>query len=260
MSYQFLLTQQDGPVLTITLNRPKANALSLELITELRQAVEAAEADAATRVVLITGGDGKFFAAGADIPTLQATRHDPLVEGGLLAEGLRTMETIEHCTKPVVAVVNGIALGGGCEICLACHLRIASDQAMFGQPEINLGIIPGWGGTHRLPLIVGDGHAREWLMTGRNVSAQEALAAGLVSKVVPHEDLRSAAMELANLLAAKPAVAMRETLSILRQRALQPQLGADLESKGFVAAAASNDAAEGITAFLDKRAPNFKGD
>jgi len=259
MSYEYLLVSQEDKVLTITLNRPKANALSLELMQELGQAVSEARDDAGVRVILITGGEGKFFAAGADIPTLQATRQDPMAAGGLLAEGLKTIDLIEQCPKPVVAVVNGFALGGGCEVCLACHLRIASELAMFGQPEINLGIIPGWGGMHRLPVIIGDGKAREWLLTGRNVSAQEAYAAGLVSMVVPHENLQNAARELAGVLAGKAPVAIAETLRILRERVGAPGEGAALERAGFEVCAKSDDAGEGIAAFLEKRSPAFTG-
>jgi enoyl-CoA hydratase len=160
----------------------------------------------------------------------------------------------------VVAVVNGVALGGGCELCLACHLRIAADTAVFGQPEINLGIIPGWGGTYRLPWIVGDGRARDWLMTGRQVTAQEALEAGLVSKLTPAEQLRDTAKELAEILKSKPPVAMRETLHVLRERPRRPAEAQTLEGAAFERAATSKDAAEGVSAFLDKRPANFTGE
>jgi len=259
MSYENLIVAQDAATCTITLNRPKANALSLDLMRELGAALAAAEADVAIRVILITGGEGKFFAAGADIPTLAETRQDPLVAGGLLDVGLKVVAAIEACSKPVVAVINGIALGGGCEICLACHIRIAADTALFGQPEINLGIIPGWGGTHRLPQLVGEARAREWLLTGRNVDAQEALAAGLVSKIVPQSELFATAKALADVLASKPAVATAETLKILRERVLHPERGVSLEAEGFVRSARSADAGEGIAAFLEKRKPNFTG-
>ena len=259
MAFEYILVDQQEQCAILTLNRPKANALSLELMRELRQAVGDAEADPKVRVICITGGTGKFFAAGADIPSIQSSLDNPMAEGRLLAEGLKTVNAIEACTKPVMAVVNGMALGGGCEICLACHLRIAADTAVFGQPEINLGIIPGWGGTHRLPVIVGDGKAREWLLTGRNISAQEALEAGLVSKVAPAEELQTAAMELAGLLASKPPVALRETLHVVRERALHPEQGQALEAQAFERAAASQDAAEGIAAFVEKRKPEFTG-
>lgn len=260
MAYENILVESEGPVRIITLNRPKANALSLGLVQELRAAVLEAEADPAIRVTLITGGEGRFFAAGADIPTISGSLDDPMQEGGLLAEGVKTMNTIAECGKPVVAVVNGMALGGGCELCLACHLRIASSNAVFGQPEINLGIIPGWGGTHRLPHLVGDARARDWLMTARNVGAEEALQAGLVSQVVPPEELLPAAKKLAAVLAAKPPAAMRETLAVLRERMLHPDRGAALEKAGFEAAARSNDAREGVAAFLEKREPKFTGE
>lgn len=259
MAYEFLLVEQRATATVLTLNRPKANALSLELMAEILDALHKAEADPAVRSIFITGGTGRFFAAGADIPTLQRDRENPLVAGGLLDAGLKTINAIEGCSKPVVALVNGIALGGGCEICLACHIRLAADTALFGQPEINLGIIPGWGGTHRLPQLVGESRAREWLLTARNIDAAEALQAGLVSRVVPAAELVTAGDELALVLASKPAVAMAQTLHILRERVLHPNRGQALEAEAFTVAARSQDAAEGISAFLEKRAPKFTG-
>ena len=259
MAYENILVESEGPCRVITLNRPKANALSLELVLELRAAVREAEEDAAIRVILVTGGEGRFFAAGADIPTIAGSLDDPMKEGGLLAEGAKMTDTIAECDKPVVAAVNGMALGGGCELCLACHLRIASSNAAFGQPEINLGIIPGWGGTQRLPHLVGNARASDWLLTGRTVSAEEALQAGLVTQVVAPEDLMPAARKLANVLAAKPPVAVRETLFALRERVLYPDRGAALEQAGFEKAARTADAKEGVAAFLEKREAKFTG-
>lgn len=259
MAYEFLLVEVRPDHHLITLNRPKANALSLELMRELLAALRAAEADQAARSVFITGGAGKIFAAGADIPSLQADRENPLVEGGLLSEGLKTINAIEACDKPVVALVNGMALGGGCELCLACHIRIAAETASFGQPEINLGIIPGWGGTHRLPQLIGESRARELLLTARTIGAAEALQAGLVSEVVPLEELPAAGVRLAAVLASKPAVATAQTLRVLRERVLHPDRGLALEAAAFEAAARSADAAEGIAAFMEKRKPNFTG-
>ena len=169
------------------------------------------------------------------------------------------MDRIEACAKPVIAAVNGVALGGGCELCLACHLRIASSNAIFGQPEINLGIIPGWGGTHRLPRLIGEGRARDWLLTGRQVSAQEALDAGLVSRVVEPAELRETALALANVLAEKPVPAMRETLALIRARGGRTEEGPALERAAFERAARSHDAHEGVQAFLEKRKPQFTG-
>jgi len=260
MSYEFLLTAQQGPVRVITLNRPKANALSQALMAELLAEMNDAVADAATRAIIITGGEGKFFAAGADIPSLASSLKDPLAGGGMLADGLKTIQAIEESPKPVIAAVNGIALGGGCEICLACHLRIAASTALFGQPEINLGIIPGWGGMHRLPQLIGESRAKDWLLTARQVTADEACAAGLVCRVVAAEELQAAALELAQVVASKPAAAAAATLYVLRERAKYPERGAELEAEGFTRAAASKDAAEGVAAFLEKRAPNFTGE
>jgi enoyl-CoA hydratase/carnithine racemase len=259
MAYQYLLVDAQADHVVITLNRPKANALSLELMTELLAALRAAEADASVRSIFITGGTGKIFAAGADIPSLASSRENPLVAGGLLAEGLKTINAIEACEKPVVALVNGMALGGGCELCLACHIRIAAETASFGQPEINLGIIPGWGGTHRLPQLVGESRAREWLLTARTIGAAEALQAGLVSEVVPLEELPAAGARLAAVLASKPAVATAQILRVLRERVLHPERGQALEAEAFAVSARSADAGEGIAAFLEKRKPNFTG-
>lgn len=259
MPYEFIRVEALGAYAVITLDRPKVNSFSIELVTEVGDAVRALEADAAVGAIVITGAGDRFFSAGADIPTLQASLGDPLAPGGLLATGLETMAAIENCSKPVIAAINGIAMGGGCEICLACHLRIAADTAKFGQPEINLGVIPGWGGTHRLPRLIGESKAMDWLLTGRTFDAAEALAAGLVCKVVPAADLMTAAGELATLVASKPAVARKATLDVVRGCTRHPEQGEALEAEGFKAAAASADAAEGIAAFLEKRAPSFTG-
>lgn len=259
MGYQFIITERVESSFWITLNRPKANALSKELLLEIYNAVEEAEADQSVKVILITGGDGRFFAAGADIPTIAQDLDDPMGEDKMLAQGIRTMDRIERCSKPVIAVVNGYALGGGCELALACHIRIASTNAVFGQPEINLGIIPGWGGTYRLPRIVGEGRAMEILLTGRNVSAEEALQFGLVSKVVAPEELKVSAQELANLLAQKPPIALKELLKLYLLRAVEPTSSPQNEKSAFERCAKTADAREGVDAFLNKRTPQFKG-
>lgn len=259
MAYQFILTGKAEGCGAITLNRPKANALSLELVSEIGAAVQAFIEDADVRCILITGGEGKFFSGGADIPGLGKSLKAPFAEGEPLPAGLKTMDIIENSPKPVIAAVNGIAVGGGCELTLACHFRIAADTAVFGQPEINLGIVPGWGGCHRLPRLIGEGRALDWMLTGRMVNAQEALEAGLVTKVVPLPELGNAARELAGMLAGKPSVATRAILRVVRERALQPDRGKALEAEAFAEAASSRDAAEGVSAFLEKRSPNFTG-
>lgn len=258
MEYQYLLVEKKTGYAVITLNRPKANALSCELIKELGSAVHELENDAAVASILITA-TGKFFSAGADVPTIQKTLPDPFAEGTLLTEGLKTIDIIETCTKPVIAAINGVAVGGGCEMILACDIRIAADTACFGQPEINIGIVPGWGGAHRLPRLIGESRAVEWMLTGRMVSAQEALEAGLVCKVVPAAELPEAAAQLAQSLAQKPRVAVRGILRAVHERALHPDRGKAVEAESFSEAALTKDAAEGVAAFLEKRAPNFIG-
>ncbi|MBI4559196.1 MAG: enoyl-CoA hydratase/isomerase family protein [Candidatus Hydrogenedentes bacterium] len=260
MAYQNIIVEEAENWAWITLNRPKANALSLELMLELGAALGEWRDHRAVRCVLITGGGDRFFSAGADVPTIQKTLGNPITGGSLLEAGVKTVNAIEAYPKPVIAVVNGMAFGGGCELTLACHLRIAADTAQFGQPEINLGIIPGWGGTHRLPRLIGESRAMEWLLTGRTFSAQEALQAGLVCKVVPKEALKSAASELAKVIAGKPVAATHATLEVIRERALYPERGIELEATAFAKVAATKDAAEGVAAFLEKRPAKFTGE
>ncbi|HEO71374.1 MAG TPA: hypothetical protein ENN80_08930 [Candidatus Hydrogenedentes bacterium] len=258
MPYENVLVERAEGYAVIKLNRPKANALSLGLVHDIRAAVGELEADDSVRCILITG-EGKFFSAGADVPTIQKMLDDPFAEGGLLSEGIKTMNAIEACNKPVVAVVNGMALGGGCELCLACHIRLAAEGARFGQPEINLGIIPGWGGTFRLPRLIGESFAAELLLTGRTINAAEAMSIGLVTEVFPAEQLMDAAQKLAATLAEKPVAAMQATLATLRARAHNTAEGAAAEGQAFAQAARSEDAVEGIGAFLEKRKPHFTG-
>jgi enoyl-CoA hydratase/carnithine racemase len=244
----------------VTLNRPKANALSLELVTELRQAVEELQADREVRCIVITGSGDRFFSGGADILSLRKSLGAAPEENRLLPEGLRLMDTVEACPKPVVAAVNGIAVGGGCELILACHVRIAAESAQFGLPEVTLGILPGWGGTHRLPRLVGESRALDWMLSGRMVSAAEAAQAGLVARVVPAAELAQATRELAAMLASRPPLAVRAILRAVRLRALDPARGHSLEQEGFREVVQSRDAVEGVTAFIEKRAGVFRGE
>jgi enoyl-CoA hydratase/carnithine racemase len=243
----------------ITLDRPKVNALSAELLANVAHALDTCNSREGVRAIVITGGDSKFFCGGADIPTLKESLDAPFAPGAPLATGLDLMDRIASSTIPVIAAVNGFALGGGCELAMACHIRIASESAIFGQPEINLGIVPGWGGCHRLPRLIGESRALEWLLTGRMVSAQEAMEAGLVSKIVPGEDLAESAREMAETLAGKPPVAVRAILRAVHESALHPEAGKSLESEAFTETAASADAREGISAFMEKRSPKFRG-
>ncbi|MCP4644989.1 MAG: hypothetical protein GY851_31395 [bacterium] len=257
--FEFLSLEYCEGYAVVTIDRPKANALSLELVSEITDVIALLGADESVRAIVITGAGERFFSGGADIPTLRESLKEPFAEGGLLAAGLIMVDAIEACTKPVVAAVNGNAVGGGCELILACHFRICADTAQFGQPEINLGIIPGWGGCHRLPRLIGEARALDWLATGRMVSSQEAFEAGLVCKVTPFADVLNAAKELASLLASRPPVAMRAILRTVRERALYPDRGRTLEAEGFAEAGASEDATEGVTAFIEKRSPRFRG-
>jgi len=252
------LERADGYAV-LAMNRPKANALSAGLVNDIRAALDEVREDSTVRCVLLTSALERFFSGGADIPSLRESLGKTPSENSLTAYGLSLVNGIEAFPKPVVALVNGMALGGGCELSLACHMRIASETAQFGQPEINLGIIPGWGGTHRLPRLIGEARAMDWLLTGRMVGAQEAFQAGLVCKVVPADQLLSAGKELAAVLASKPAVATQVTLRVVLERSIYPERGHELEAAGFQEAAASKDAAEGVAAFLEKRPAKFTG-
>jgi enoyl-CoA hydratase/carnithine racemase len=258
-TYENVQVERADGYAVIAMNRPKANALSAGLVNDIRAALASLREDSGVRCVLIASALDRFFSGGADIPSLRESLGKAPSESILTAAGLSLVNEIEAFPKPVVAVVGGMALGGGCELSLACHLRIASENAQFGQPEINLGIIPGWGGTHRLPRLIGEARAMDWLLTGRMVSAQEAFQAGLVCKVVPAEQLMTAAKELAAVLASKPAVATRVTLRVVLERSIYPERGLQLEADGFQEAAASKDAAEGVAAFLEKRPAHFTG-
>jgi enoyl-CoA hydratase len=241
----------------VTIDRPDAmNALDLPTLTELRDRLGELADDEETRVVVVTGAGERAFVAGADIKYMSGLGVDEAKAWGALGhEATRLLETM---LKPTIAAVNGFALGGGCELALACDIRYAASRAKLGQPEINLGIIPGWGGTQRLARAVGLGVAKELLFTGRAVDADEALRIGLVNGV--HDPVLEKARETAQLLAAKSPVALR-IMKRLANLALGGDHGANLaaEADSFGELFSSEDAKEGLTAFVEKREPRFVG-
>jgi enoyl-CoA hydratase len=243
--------ESDGGVRTVTIDRQDAlNALNVETLTELRDRLQELANDKDVRVVVLTGA-GKAFVAGADIKYMSGLRPDQAKGwGGLGHEAARLLETMP---KPTIAAVNGFALGGGCELALACDIRYASSRAKLGQPEINLGIVPGWGGTQRLARACGIGVAKDLILTGRLVEAEEALRIGLVSAIA--DPVLDKAVETAHELAAKSSLALA-----LAKRLINMSPGAlDAEATEFGELFASADAIEGLTAFSEKRAPRFLG-
>ena len=247
-------------ILTITLSRPDAlNALNYETMNALAVAFEDILRDKTVRSVILTGDGEKAFVAGADIKELAALNSQQALQ--LSKGGQQLFKTIEDCPKPVIAAVNGFALGGGCELAMACHVRIATESARFGQPEVNLGIIPGYGGTQRLTQMVGRGKALEMLLTGDMVSAQEALVIGLVNHVVTN---REALMEMAHKIAmkiiAKGPLAIARTIASVNAGFESEEAGYHAEATNFAACSSTDDFREGTTAFLEKRAPVFKGE
>ena len=257
--YTNLTVERDGAVAIVTVNRPKVlNALNAATLEELRSLFTAFQGDDTVRAVVITGAGEKAFVAGADINELAV--QSPTSGREHARAGQSVFETIEACGKPVIAAINGYALGGGCELAMACTLRIAADTARLGQPEINLGIIPGYAGTQRLSRLIGTGRALELLLTGDHIPAQEAWRLGLVNRVVPAADLMAEARRLAAVLAAKAPIAIRFILEAVNRGAGMPlRDGEALEATLFGLAASTEDMREGTRAFLDKRKPEFKG-
>lgn len=254
-----LLLERDGPVATVTIHRPAVlNAMSLETLDELNRAIEALGKDDAVRVIVITGAGEKAFVAGADINEL--ARQSPTSGREHAIRGQQVFDRIEHLGKPVIAALNGYTLGGGCELAMSCTLRVAADTAKLGQPEINLGLIPGYGGSQRLARLVGAGRALELMLTGQQISAQEAHRLGLVNRVVPAADLKDEVRALAALLASKPPIAMRyiiEAVNLGLQMSLAE--GLRFEATLFGLVASTEDMREGTRAFLEKRKAEFKG-
>jgi enoyl-CoA hydratase len=259
MSFETLLVERDGAVVVVTINRPKVlNALNRQTISDLQRALVDFEQDTAVRAIVITGAGEKAFVAGADINELAVLSP---AEGQLHARrGQAVFNKIEQLGKPVIAAINGFALGGGCELAMACTLRVASDTAKLGQPEVNLGLIPGYAGSQRLPRLVGKGLAFEILLSGEMVSAARAYEIGLVNRVVPAAELLPQARELAGMLAAKAPLAVRLILQAVNHGGEMPQDDAQfLEASLFGLVASSEDMKEGTRAFLEKRPASWQG-
>jgi enoyl-CoA hydratase len=252
----FVLQETAGPVATITLNRPKAlNALSPELMAELATAVEAFDADDAVRCLVLTGGP-RVFAAGADIKAMAERTPASMLE----ARSFATWERIRRCRKPIIAAVSGYALGGGCELAMHCDMIVASETAQFGQPEINIGIMPGAGGTQRLARAIGPYRAMEMILTGRMLSAREALAAGLVNRVAPLEGFLDEARGLAAEIAERAPVAVRLAREAVRYGVeTTVRDGLEIERRNFYLLFDTEDQKEGMRAFIEKRPAEYKG-
>ncbi|MGQ0734093.1 MAG: enoyl-CoA hydratase/isomerase family protein [Acidobacteriota bacterium] len=259
MSFDTLLVERDEAVAIVTINRPKVlNALNRQTIADLDACVQQLGADPAIRAIVLTGAGEKAFAAGADINELAVLSP---VEGQQHARrGQLVFDRVEHLGKPVVAAINGFALGGGCELAMACTLRLAADTARLGQPEINLGLIPGYGGSQRLARQVGKGRALELLLTGDMITATRAFEIGLVDRVVPSGDLSAEARKTAVTLAAKAPLAVRYVLEAVHHGLEMPLSNAQLlEATLFGLVASSEDMKEGTAAFLAKRPPRWQG-
>ncbi len=245
-------------VAVVTIDHRPVNALDRQTLEELGQAADAIQGDAAVKAVIVTGAGSLAFVAGADIKEVSQLGSAEAAKA-MAALGQAVFLKVQRLSKPVIAAINGVCLGGGLELAMACHLRISGDRARFGQPEINLGIIPGWGGTQRLPRLIGRAKAIEWILTGDMVTAQEALRLGLVNQIVPQDQVLKAAKDLARKLASKSAVALTQALRAI-ERGLDLPLDEGLarEAEAFGAVAASEDSREGVKAFLEKRQPQFK--
>ncbi len=258
MPYETIEIRREGRLAWLTLNRPEAlNALSVQVLADLDAALDEVAA-AGVDAVAITGAGEKAFVAGADIGELAELRG--LGGRDFARRGQALFDKVENMPVPVIAAVNGYALGGGCELALACHLRVASEKAVLGLPEVTLGVIPGYGGTQRLPRLIGRGRALDMILTGRQVRAEEALRMGLVDRVVPPGELTAAVEELAGTILKRGPLALRAALEAVRGGTQSSQAeGLRLEAQLFGLLCGSEDMIEGTAAFLEKRKAEFRG-
>lgn len=257
MTFENLLWEVTDQILTLTINRPtKLNALNQQTMSEISSAFTQIYQDSSIKAVIITGAGEKAFVAGADISEFIGMAGNQSASKQMVKKGHDIFFQIENCPKPVIAAVNGFALGGGCELAMACHIRIASENAKFGQPEVNLGIIPGYGGTQRLTQLVGKGRALELMMTADMIGAHEALQIGLVNHVTPTEQVIAKAREILNKINQKAPIAIAKVISSANA---VYQKGYESEAEGFAISAATEDFKEGASAFLEKRKANFQG-
>jgi len=258
MTFENLLTSIENGILTITINRPdKLNALNKNTIHEIGEAIGQAQTDSAVRVIVITGSGNKAFVAGADISEFSSFSEE---EGRQLAQhGHDVFNSIENSTKPVIAAVNGFALGGGCELAMSCHMRIASSNAKFGQPEVKLGLIPGYGGTQRLPMLVGRTKALELLMTADMIGADEALSLGLVNHVTSQGELLIKCYEIAGKINKQAPLAIAGIIKCVNTLYQKSNNNFRTEVEEFGKCFVTEDFTEGTNAFLEKRNADFKG-
>jgi enoyl-CoA hydratase len=260
MSFENIIFTVENNIATIFFNRPKAlNALNNALFDELNTALDMVRDDSSIRVLILTGAGEKAFVAGADISEL--SQMNPLQAKSFSRKGQKIFSKIEALPIPAIAAVNGFALGGGSEAALACDFIYASEKAVFGLPEISLGLIPGFGGTQRLARIVGNNRAKELVFTGKNIRADKALEYGIVNRVCSPESLMEEVLKTATLIASKGKVALRAAKEVIQNgTAADLETGCRIENDGFGIAMVSEDAKEGTTAFLEKRKPVFKGE
>ncbi len=246
-------------VTVLKVHHPPVNSFNAQVVDELGQAVDELLMDDEVKVIIITGGGSRAFIAGADIPEIKAALEQP---GGLKETAVRGQALflkIEKAAKPVIAAINGFCLGGGMELAMSCHVRICSDQAKLGQPEINLGIIPGWGGTQRLARLANKGKAIELILTGDMITAQEAYRLGLVNAVVPHDTVLEEAQSLAEKIASKSSLPIAAALRAITEGLnVSIEEGLKIEAEEFGELESSDDAREGVGAFLEKRPPQFR--